>query len=91
MRTSWGNKELKIKDRPQTFFYNSEFSFFAKIRFNPFDSVPLATLLLQFCDITKGVLKINTGSLGLQVSVTIAKFSDLVIGYSLPPVSNRVS
>ena len=37
IRTIWGNKEA-----PETFF--RKFSLFAKIRFNPFDSVPLATL-----------------------------------------------
>ena len=36
---------------------------------------------------------IGTGILGLHVPVglTIDKFSDLVIGYSLLPVGNRVS
>ena len=33
----------------------------------------------QFCDITKSVLQISTGSLDLQVPVIIAKFSDLVV------------
>ena len=32
MRTTCGNKEV-----PQTFFHNSEFLLFRKIRFNPFD------------------------------------------------------
>ena len=34
-----------LKRCPQTFFCNFELPLFAKIRFNPFDSVPLATLL----------------------------------------------
>ena len=34
--------------------------------------------ILQFCDITKGLLYISTGGLGLQVPVAVTKFSDLV-------------
>ena len=66
---------------------------FAKMCFNPFDSKPLVTGSSKVCDITKGVLCISTGSLGLQVPVTVIKFSHLVTGYSLLsiPVGNRVS
>ena len=41
-----------IRRCPKSF---STIPLFAKIRFNLFDSVPLATLYLQFCDITKGI------------------------------------
>ena len=34
--------------------------------------------ILQVCNITKGVLKVRTGSLGQQVPVAVAKISDLV-------------
>ena len=47
--------------------------------------------ILQFCDITKDVLQSSTGSLGLHISGVAAKFSDLIIGYSLLPDGNRVS
>ena len=46
--------------------------------------------ILQFCGITKDILQSSTCSLGLYVSRVVAKFSDLVIGYSLLPVGNRV-
>ena len=41
-----------IRRCPKSF---STIPLFAKIRFNSFDSVPLATLYSQFCDITKGI------------------------------------
>ena len=41
------------RDAPNIF---PRFPFFAKIRFNSFDSIPLSTLHLQFCDITKGII-----------------------------------
>ena len=43
--------------------------------------------MLSFATSQKSLLQINTGSHGLQVPGTVAKFSDLVIGYSLPPVA----
>ena len=46
MRTIWGGT-------PNLF---PQFPLFAKIRFHLFDSVPLATLHSQFCDITKGII-----------------------------------
>ena len=58
------------------------------VRLTPYHWQPRVS---QFCDITKGVLWINTGSLGIKIAVALAKFADLVIGYSLVPVGNRVS
>ena len=43
----------------------------------------------EIWDITKGVLYISTGSLGLPV--VVAKFLDLAISHSLLLVGNRVS
>ena len=66
---------------PQTFFHNSLYlEKDVLIRLTPYHRQPG---ILQFCDNTKGVPLISTGSLGLQVPVAVAKFSDLVIGYSL--------
>ena len=48
-RTTWGNKEV-----PKIFFYN--FLYSRKLRFNPFDSVLLATLYFTICNITKRLL-----------------------------------
>ena len=45
MKTTRGNKEV-----PQTF---SQFPFFAKIQFNPFDFVHWQASISPFCDITK--------------------------------------
>ena len=47
--------------------------------------------ILQFCGITKDILQRSTGSLGPHVLGIVAKFSDLILGYSLLPVGNRVS
>ena len=59
--------------------------------FNLFDSVPSQPQIFQFCGITKDILQRSTGSLGPHVLGIVAKFSDLIIGYSLLPVGNRVS
>ena len=75
MRTTRGNKEV-----PQTFFHISHSSRkIILIRLTPYHWQPCIS---QFCDISKGLLYISTGSLGLQVLVAGAKFSDLVIGYT---------
>ena len=84
MRTTRGNKEV-----PQTFFNNSPYlRKYVSIRLTPYHLQPSIS---QFCDITKDLLLISTGSLSLQVTVAVAKFSDLVTGYSLLPAGNRVS
>ena len=81
MRTTWGNKEVP---KP---FSSINFS-----RENTIQSIWLRTngnpAFHNFCDITKGVLKITAGSLRLQVLVAVGKFSDLRI--TAPRYSNRV-
>ena len=76
MRTTTGNKEV-----PLTFFYNSPCSRkYVLIRLAPY---PKQHSISQFCDITKRLLYIRrptAGSLGLQVSVEVAKFLGLVVG-----------
>ena len=47
--------------------------------------------ILQFSGITKDILQRSTGSLGLHVFGVVAKLLNLVLGYSLLPVDNRVS
>ena len=75
--------------RWQTFFHNFPFSQkYVLIRLALYHC---QTRILQFCYITKGLLHISTGSLDVQVPGAVAKFSDLVIGYSLQPVGSRVS
>ena len=74
---------------PQTFLHNSPY-----LQKNVFFRLTLyhwQPCTLQLCDITKDVLWISTGSVGLHVSGVVAKFSDLIISYSLLPVGNRVS
>ena len=53
---------------PQTFFHNSPYlQKYVLIRL-----ILYHWQLLQFCDITKDILQISTGSLGQQVSVAEA-------------------
>ena len=74
---------------PQTFFPQFPYSRkYDLICLTPYHWQPCIS---QFCGITKGAQLISTDSLGLQVPVAVAKFSDLVIGYSLLPIGNRVS
>ena len=83
MRANWGNEEV-----PQTFFHNSPYSRkYVLIRL----TLPLAILQFAILWRHKSPSVISTGNLGLQLPVAIAKFSDLVIGYWLLPVGNRVS
>ena len=69
---------------PQTFLHNSPYlRKYVLIRLTPYLWQPSIS---QFCNATKGVQKISTGSLDLLVPVALARFSDLVTGYSLLPV-----
>ena len=84
MRTTQGNKQV-----PQISFRNSPYSRkYVLIRLTLHHWQPC---ILQFYDITKDVPQINTGSLGLQVTVAVAKFSNIVIGYSVPIAASWLS
>ena len=70
---------------PQTFFCN--FPYFRNYDLIRLISCHWQPCILRFCILTNSLFSINT-SLGLQVPVAIAKFSGLVISYSLPPAGN---
>ena len=75
-RTRRGNKDV-----PQTFFHNSSCSRkYVLIRLTPYH---WQICILQFCDMTKGLSWISTGSLGLQIPVAVAKFSKVTHCYQL--------
>ena len=79
METTLGDKEM-----PQTFFHNFPYS-------QKYDLICLTShhwqpCISQFCDISQRVLYISTGSLGRQVPVAVAKFSDLVRLLTVIPV-----
>ena len=74
---------------PQTFFPNSPYSQkYDLIRLTPYHC---NRAFRKFVTSQNSLLQISTDSLSLQVQVVAAKFPDLVIGYSLLPVDNRVS
>ena len=65
----------------QSFFLNSLYpQKFVLIHLTMYHWQPC---ILQFCDITKNLLQINTSSQGLLAPVAVAKFLDLVIGNSV--------
>ena len=84
MKTTIGNKEVAPTLFPQ-------YPFFAKIRSNSFDSVPLATL--HFAILLHHIRHTGTSAYCRSTSSSsiVAKFSDLVIGCSLLPVGNPIS
>ena len=60
IRTTWGNKEV-----PQIFLHNSLYlQKYDLIRLTLYHWQPFVS---QYCDTTKGLLPVNTGSLGRQV------------------------